>query len=179
MVFLWFSNGFLMVFCGVAVCLLFDAGFVGFPSTSQVPPFAPCQSLAEPPGSPQYMTALYGHMPPYLGNHLGVSRNGGWPMMTQFMAMWLWEEWWYGILGCPTSRLTEFQISRPWGSYAVSVWCNIRRTDCGAHVPFSPKEQAQKNKQRFSNSILQPCSCHSDVRSVAKLTTLCSSAGVD
>lgn len=31
---------------------------------SSVPPFAPCQSLAEPPGSPQYMTALYGHMPP-------------------------------------------------------------------------------------------------------------------
>jgi len=59
-----FTYGFLMVFCGVAVCLLFDAGFVGFPSTSQVPPFAPCQSLAEPPGSPQYMTALYGHMPP-------------------------------------------------------------------------------------------------------------------
>jgi len=31
---------------------------------SSVPPFAPCQSLAEPPGSPQYMNALYGHMPP-------------------------------------------------------------------------------------------------------------------
>lgn len=35
--------------------------------TDEVPPFAPCQSLAEPPGSPQYMNALYGHMPPPLG----------------------------------------------------------------------------------------------------------------
>ena len=44
--------------------------------TNEVPPFAPCQSLAEPPGSPQYMNALYGHMPPPLG--MGWSSKVWW-----------------------------------------------------------------------------------------------------
>ena len=37
----------------------------------QVPAVTPCQTLVEAPGSPDYMEALYGHVPKRLGRRAG------------------------------------------------------------------------------------------------------------
>ena len=97
-----------------------------------------------------------------ISNHLGVPGNAGWRWMVI-------EKWCGGILDdfrVPFFQTDHFLNSKLGGCI---LWFQL-------HVFFSA-EKSHSNyweKLRFSNSILQPCSCHSDVRSVAKLTTSCS-----